>query len=126
MERVKEALEIAAGLEPGFPKPVEPEQVVTSKPDFIKPQEAIELTESKMPAIERTNQILKEINEEWGDDPYGYQWPASRLSRNEMARLTIVSNTVKRPLNQLIKEACDFYANAMLKELGYEIPTEEA
>ena len=54
-------------------------------------------------------------------EPYGYQWPASRLSRHEMAKLTVVSNAMKRPLNQLIKEAVDHYADKLLDELGITI-----
>ena len=65
------------------------------------------------------NRATNCIEKTWGKEPYGYQWPASRLSRYEMARLTIVSNQVKRPLNQLIKEAVDAYATKLLHELGY-------
>jgi len=54
-------------------------------------------------------------------EPYGYQWPASRLSRYEMSKLTVAANKLKRPLNQLLKEAVDFYADKLLDELGIEI-----
>ena len=54
-------------------------------------------------------------------EPCGYQWPASRLSRYEMAKLTVASNKLKRPLNQLIREAVDHYADKLLDELGIEI-----
>lgn len=70
----------------------------------------------------RTSTLLgNSINEQiarLGKEPYGYQWPASRLSRFEMGKLTIASNRLKRPLNQLIKEAVDAYADQLLEELG--------
>ena len=46
-----------------------------------------------------------------------YQWPASRLAYDDVRRLTIVSNHVKRPINQLIKEAVDLYATVMLQQI---------
>lgn len=56
-------------------------------------------------------------------EPYGYQWPASRLSRYEMGKLTVVSKLVNRPLNQLIKEAVDCYADQLLAELRSNEPS---
>ena len=48
-----------------------------------------------------------------------YKWPASRLSYEHMRQLTIISNRVKRPINQLIMEAVESYA-AMLEHKNDE------
>ena len=123
MERVQETFRCETGLEDQLEIPVEHSQTPLSQPSHaVEHQETVSLAKGQLPAIERTNQVLKEIYEKWDDAPYGYQWPASRLSRHEMARLTIVSNSVKRPLNQLIKEAVCFYADKLLIELGFEVP----
>ena len=61
----------------------------------------------------------------WSKEPYGYQWPASRLSRFDMARLTIISNRTKTPLNQLLKEALETYVTSRLKELDVELIQEK-
>jgi hypothetical protein len=49
--------------------------------------------------------------------PSGHQWPASRLSFLDMRRLTYVSNKVKRPINQIIKEAVIAYTTTMIAEI---------
>lgn len=48
---------------------------------------------------------------------YGYEWPASRLTGENMCRLRLLSNRLKRPVNQLIKEAVESYTLLMLNEL---------
>jgi len=87
---------------------------------------SLDLTCSNLPAINGNTVNCTADEKSWGTEPYGYQWPASRLSRRDMARLTIVSNIVKRPLNQLIKEAVAAYASEMLKQLGYCPPNDKA
>ena len=82
------------------------------------------LEQASFSRTDSINKVIQEIYDTWGDSPYGYQWPASRLSRHEMGRLTIVSKEVRKPLNQLIKEAVSFYADKMLDELGYEVPNQ--
>ena len=121
MEQVNEKFNANSAVRVSIEEPAEPakQKHTASFEVSAAEQPPIELAKAVLPGIERTNQILKKIYETWDKDPYGYQWPASRLSRHEMARLTIVSNRVKRPLNQLIKEAVDLYATMMLEELGY-------
>jgi hypothetical protein len=50
----------------------------------------------------------------WLDLPVGYQWPASRLTETNRQALVRLSKTLKRPMNQVLKEAVQFYADAML------------
>jgi hypothetical protein len=54
-------------------------------------------------------------NDDAPEVPSGYKWPASRLSNENMRRLTILSNRVKRPINQLIKEAVESYTAMMIE-----------
>ncbi len=56
-------------------------------------------------------------DEECEKIPSGNRWPGSRLSFLDMRRLTYVSNKVKRPINQIIKEAVIAYTTTMIAEL---------
>ena len=64
------------------------------------------------------NDQLEILEKGWDKSPSGYQWPASRLSRHDMAKLKIVSKLTKKPLTALLQEACSDYANQCLAELG--------
>jgi hypothetical protein len=57
-----------------------------------------------------------------GEDetPYGHEWPASRLTLTDMARLRIISNQIRKPVNQLLKEAVEYYTTEKLPELGVD------
>lgn len=52
------------------------------------------------------------------ESPYGHEWPASRLTLTDMARLRMISNEVRMPVNQLLKEAVEYYTAQKLPELG--------
>lgn len=55
----------------------------------------------------------------WRHLPYGYQWPASRLSRHQMEKLTIIANHLGRPVNQILKEAVDDFTDRIIAD--YEL-----
>ena len=57
-----------------------------------------------------------------GDDeiPYGHEWPASKLTLTDMARLRIISNQIRKPVNQLLKEAVEYYTTEKLPKLGVD------
>ena len=48
------------------------------------------------------------------ESPYGHEWPASRLTLTDMARLRIISNQIRKPVNQLLKEAVEFYTTGKI------------
>ena len=54
------------------------------------------------------------------ETPYGHEWPASRLTLTDMARLRIISNQVRKPVNQLLKEAVEYYTTEKLPQLGVD------
>jgi hypothetical protein len=43
-----------------------------------------------------------------------YQWPASRLTRANMRKLTRISNYLRRPINQVIVDAVEAYSAAII------------
>lgn len=68
--------------------------------------------------METTDRDQRQIDAEHEAIPSGNRWPGNRLSHLDMRRLTYVSNKVKRPINQIIKEAVIAYTEAMISELN--------
>lgn len=44
----------------------------------------------------------------------GYRWPASRLSPENMRRLTILSNQIRRPITKLLQDAVEVFCEQNL------------
>ena len=65
-----------------------------------------------------TSEITDEIVQRrlaWLTNSAGYRWPASRISVEDARALNQLSNRVKRPVNQLVKEAVAAYTALMLE-----------
>lgn len=88
-------------------------------------EQETDLASFVLPSADRNHRLIQEIDKQCSDAPKGYRWPASRISRREMARLCVVRDLVGRPLTQLIKEACSQYADQILEQHGFPIPHSE-
>lgn len=80
---------------------------------------------SRYCAVSRDRALIVAVHNDTlsdGEDesPYGHEWPASRLTLTDMARLRIISNQIRKPVNQLLKEAVEFYTTEKLPELGVD------
>ena len=50
----------------------------------------------------------------------GYRWPGSRLTFGDFKKLCRVSNRLKRPINQIIREAVVAYTTTLIAEFAEE------
>ena len=53
-------------------------------------------------------------------DLMGYPWPGSRLTFADFKRLCRVSNRLKRPINQIIREAVVKYTTTLIAKFDAE------
>ena len=75
-------------------------------------------SESDQGPSETLNDLIQSFGERkhWAKADSEHQWPASRLTNNEMTALRRLSNQVGRPVNQLIRESVVVYVRLMEAE----------